>query len=95
MQISCAALCYYQFGDEDDEEISKSFLNFLPSNEAQVLRQFKTNGLGESEIADIFTELNIFTKVTKENVEQLILRAGKMALIRNPRFLSKTWSKEC
>ena len=87
LQISLATLLYYLYGEEDGAEIRKGFLRFLPANEADIIKNFDSGDDSDhAAISDIFVELNIFSQVTKQNIDKLILKAGKTALLRNPCF---------
>lgn len=87
IQISACGLTYYMFGEATDEEIVEGFLKYLPSKESELMMQFKANGKGNvSAIGDIFSELHLFQKPTMENIEKLLVKAGKMALLRNTCF---------
>ena len=61
-------------------------MNFLPQNECDLLRKFKESEIPTQAIMDIFSDYAIFSRPSKENIDQLIVKAGKIALIRNPCF---------
>lgn len=87
LQISLATLLYYLYGEEDNAEIRRGFLQFLPTNEANIIKNFNSeHDFDHAAISDVFIDLNIFSQVTKQNIDKLILKAGKTALLRNPCF---------
>ena len=86
LQLCSSSLKYFILGEVDDEDIKSSFLNFLPQNECDLLRKFKESEIPTPAIMDIFSDYAIFSRPSKENIDQLIVKAGKIALIRNPCF---------
>jgi len=86
LQIYSSTMKYYLQDEIEDKEILSSFLNFLPSNETQLIKTFKEIGGDTQPISDILSDYSIFSVPTKDSIDELTVKAGKVALIRNPCF---------
>ena len=90
-------------GDISKTELLTSFMAFIMHKEASIVQRFRSEILIEDEdaIMDILTEYSVFTKPTRSNVETLLEKAAKVALIQGPHFslqslfrgMDKFWEK--
>ena len=90
-------------GDINKTELLTSFMAFIMPKEASIIQRFRSGILNEDEdaIMDILTEYSVFTKPTRSNVDTLLEKAAKVALIKGPHFslqslvrgMGKFWEK--
>ena len=81
-------------GDINKTELLTSFMAFIMPKEACPNKD-------EDAIMDILTEYSVFTKPTRSNVDTLLEKAAKVALIKGPHFslqnlvrgMGKFWEK--
>ena len=60
-------------------------MQFLPAREAEIVANFKNGSLTDTQpIQDMLSDSHIFALPTPSNMDELILKAGKITLIRNP-----------
>ena len=84
-QISKSSLIYFIGGSVSDAELLNTFLEFLPIKEASYINDFIRGEVNDIQpLVDILCEYKIPTNPTKENINQLLLKAAKSALIRLP-----------
>ena len=90
IEISMASFLSVLF-EVEDSEILGSFLDFLTDTEKQLVESFcSSNSTKNSQpIFDILLEYGITNTPTKENIYQLMLKAGNVALIRNSNYAIK------
>ena len=81
-RLSRSCFKYYLFETISDEELITSFFNFVTPLEAERIKNFTSNDT--QSIMDILFEYSIFEIPTTENVMKLVLKAAKMAIIRQP-----------
>ena len=94
VQICSCTLKYYLFNSISEDDIIASFLKFLPLKESDMIINFKSNYNGNAQpILDILSDYSIFSTPTKENINQLSIKAGKAALIRSPCFAMQSLIK--
>jgi hypothetical protein len=87
LQLCASSVKYYLFQEITDAEVLESFLNFLPRNESEMLRDFPEKGGSTQPVSDILNEYSVFSIPTKETVMKLCIKAGRVALVKNPCFL--------
>ena len=90
-------------GDINKTELLTSFMAFIMPKEASIIQRFRSGILNKDEdaIMDILTEYSVFTKPTRSNVDTLLEKAAKVALIKGPHFslqnlvrgMGKFWEK--
>ena len=90
-------------GDVNKSELLTSFMGFIIPKEASIIQCFGSGILNEDEdaIMDILTECSVFTKPTRSNVDSLLEKAAKVALMKGPHFslqslvrgMGKFWEK--
>ena len=75
-------------GDINKTELLTSFMAFIMPEEASIIQRFRIGILNEDEdaIMDILTEDSVFTKPARSNVDTLLAKAAKVALIKGPHF---------
>ena len=78
-RLSRSCFKYYLF-ETISEELITSFFNFVTPLEAERIKNFTSNDT--QSIMDILFEYSIFEIPTTENVKKLVLKAAKMAIIR-------------
>ena len=89
LQLCKCSIKYNLFGTVDKEDVIESFLQFVPTKESEMLRDFKLYGKEPEDsqaLSDIWTDLSVTRKPSKDNITDLIYQAGKEALIRKPHF---------
>ena len=89
LQLCKSSVKYNLFGTVDKEDIVESFLQFVPTKEAEMLKNLQLYGKEPEDpqaLSDIWTDLSVTSKPTKENITGLIYQAGKEALVRRPHF---------
>ena len=90
-------------GDIYKTELVTSFITFIIPKEASIIQRLRSGILNEDEdaIRDILAEYSVFTKPTFSNVDTLLEKAAKVALIKGPHFslqslvrgMGKFWEK--
>ena len=90
IEISMASFLSVLFQAEDIE-ILTSFLDFLTDIEKQLIESLysQESTRNTQPIYDILLEYGITNAPTKENIHQLMLKAGNVALIRNSNYAFK------
>lgn len=75
-------LCQHLYGSANDQDLLQSFLNYLPYQEKDRVEQF-SKGLTKhiEPVIDILSESKIFMTPTKENINDLCIKAATMTLI--------------
>ena len=92
-QLSKCALVYNIFGSIDDGSLIKSFLRFLTPKEAALFHDLPRVANSEpliQPIMDVLFDFNIFSRPSKENLNDVLAKAGKTALVKNPLFSMKS-----
>ena len=84
-RLSRSCFKYYLFEAISDEELITSFFHFVTPLEAERIKAFTSNDT--QSIMDILFEYSIFEIPTTENVMKFVLKAAKMAIIRQPKLL--------
>ena len=76
-------------GGINKSELLTSFTAFIMPKEASIIQRFRSRILNEDQdvIMDILTEYSVLTKPTRSNVDSLLEKAAKVALIKRPYFL--------
>ena len=91
VEICQSSIKYYILGTVRDEELLKSFMQFLPSMEAEYIYKYRNNEWQDTQpILDILSDYSIFTKPTCTNVLDLMTKAAKTALIKLPCFVMQS-----
>ena len=85
IQLCKASLLKYLCGTVDDDILTRSFLEYLPPQEEELLSNFSESTDSQA-VIDIFSEFGILNLPTVENLPELIKKAAKMALIKQPCF---------
>jgi len=102
IKVSRVALKNFLFGSSTDNEILYSFMQYLPQMEADFVYKFrKEMDINIQPIRDILSDFKIFASPTPENVFNLMIKAGRAALIKNTCYpmqsfvkgLGNFWSK--
>ena len=75
-------------GDINKSKLLTSFLSFIMPKEADIIQRFKSGSFNNNEdaIMDILQEYSVFAKPTLSNIDSLLEKAAKTALIINPHF---------
>ena len=91
LELSKCALKYGLFDVSETQDVIDGFMQVLPTREAEIVADFK-NGLttNPQPIQDILSDSRIFALPTQSNIDELILQAGKITLIRNPYHAMKS-----
>lgn len=70
-----------------DDELINSFLSFITPRECEIIKQCMNGEMTHKQaIIDILSEYSIFDSPSPQNIETLIIKAAKVALIRLPWF---------
>ena len=88
-EISKSSIKHFIFGgDINKTKHLTSFMAFIMPKEASIIQRFRSGILNddEDEIMNISTEYSVFTKPTRSNVDTLLEKAAKVALIKGPHF---------
>ena len=88
-EICKSSIKHCIFGDDiNQSEFLTSFMAFIMPKEASIIQRFRSGILNEDQdaIMDILTEYSVFTKPTRSNVDSLLEKAAKVALIKGPHF---------
>ena len=85
-KICIVALKNQLFEKIDPEELLQSYLNYLPRNEADLIKSFATNQVVEKtqHIIDILSESRVFANPSKDNVYDLCKKAAHTTLVKLP-----------
>ena len=81
-RLSPSCFKYYLLETISDEELITSYFNFVTPLEAERTKNFTSNDT--QSIMDMLFEYSIFEITTTENIMKLVLKATKMAIIRQP-----------
>ena len=83
IRLSKVTLKQYLFGDVSSEELVQSFLEFLTSKEKELILCFREGKVKiYQSLTDIFHEYSIFEIPTGVNINVLLLKVAKSALIK-------------
>lgn len=86
-EVCKASLNHYLFDSVSDNSLISSFLNFISIRESQVVKSLSEGQSCKIQpIIDILSEYGIFDQPSAGNINSLILKAAKSALIRLPCF---------
>ncbi|XP_066913460.1 uncharacterized protein [Clytia hemisphaerica] len=90
-KIAHCAMKFELFGNLDDEDLVRSFLNYLPANERKTINDFADGKVDSVQsIINILSEARCFQKPTSENIFRLCREAANRLLIKQPFFAFKT-----
>lgn len=82
-----ATIKHALFGEVDETELTKSFLQFIPENEAiQIFELSKGKKVDTEAITDLLSEYAVFEFPKRDNIWRLCRRAANSAIIRIPYF---------
>ena len=83
--FSKVSLKHYLFGEVPDAELLEDFNQYLPPAERQLTKK-PCVIKNQQALMDIFSEYSIFQKPSYDNIESLLLKSAKIALLRLPCF---------
>lgn len=91
LKICRCSLLHCLFENATKEELIKSYLNYLPLHESNVIQQYSEGkDINKQIIIDIFSEHGIYTVPSQSNIMQLCNQAANISLIRLPFFAFQT-----
>ena len=89
-RISHACLKYALCNDVSNDELFKSFMNFITPREATLVKRFAEGRMSKTQpFIDILSEAKIYEQPTKDNIYNLCIKASKILIIKMPSFSIK------
>eukprot|EP00112_Aurelia_sp_Birch-Aquarium-sp1_P003341 Seg13725.1 transcript_id=Seg13725.1/GoldUCD/mRNA.D3Y31 product="hypothetical protein" protein_id=Seg13725.1/GoldUCD/D3Y31 len=93
--LSQAYLCFTLFGNQvPDEMLLQSLKRYLsPMEEELIDKVLRSDNIAESEeeLDEFLERFNVYTMVTKDNVNKVILEIAKQELISKPHLMIGAW----
>ena len=87
LELCEVSLSHTLYGTPTEKELLNSFFMFLPSTDVTLIKSFMSGNRSDVQpILDVLTELKVFDRPTKSNIETLCIKAANVALIRLPHF---------